>query len=84
MKTGRLISAILTAVIFIAFFLPWVRVEAPMVGTISKVLTGKRQAELTSISGFDVPVLANGPDARLMISIIKIFGQFRGRAIQGT
>ena len=44
-----------------------------MVGTITKVLTGKRQAEITSISGFDVPVLANGPDARLMVSIIKIF-----------
>jgi len=39
----------------------------------AKVLTGKRQAEIAGISGFDVPVLANGPDARLMISIIKIF-----------
>jgi hypothetical protein len=73
MKMSRLISAVLVAGIFIAFFLPWVHVEAPMIGTISKVLTGKRQAEITSISGFSVPVLANGPDARLMISIIKIF-----------
>ena len=73
MKTGSLISAILAAVIFISFFLPWVHVEAPMIGTLSKVLTGKRQAEITSISGFAVPGLANGPDARLMISIIKIF-----------
>jgi len=73
MKIDRLISAVLAAVIFIAFFLPWVHVEAPMIGTISKVLTGKRQAEITGISGFSVPMLANGPDARLMISIIKIF-----------
>jgi hypothetical protein len=73
MKIGRLISAVLVVVIFIAFFLPWVHVEAPMIGTLSKVLTGKRQAEITSISGFSVPMLANGPDARLMISIIKIF-----------
>jgi hypothetical protein len=60
----------LAAVIFIAFFLPWVHVEAPLVG---KILTGTRQAELTSISGFSVPILVNGPDARLMARIIKIF-----------
>jgi len=73
MKIGSIISAALVAVIFISFFLPWVHVESPMVGTMAKVLTGKRQAEIAGISGFDVPVLANGPDARLMISIIKIF-----------
>lgn len=73
MKTGNLISAILAAVIFVSFFLPWVQVESPMVGTVAKVLTGKRQAEIASISGFAVPQLANGPDARLMLSIIKIF-----------
>jgi hypothetical protein len=73
MKSRKVVNAVLVAVIFISFFLPWVRVEAPMVGSIAKVLTGKRQAEITSISGFDVPILANGPDARLMISIIKIF-----------
>jgi O-antigen/teichoic acid export membrane protein len=44
-----------------------------MVGAVAKALTGKRQAEIASISGFAVPGLANGPDARLMISIIKIF-----------
>ena len=73
MKTGSLISAILAAVIFISFFLPWVQVESQMVGTVAKVLTGKRQAAIASISGFAVPGLANGPDARLMLSIIKIF-----------
>jgi len=73
MKIGILISAILAAVIFISFFLPWVNVESPMVGAVAKVLTGKKQAEIASISGFAVPGLANGPDARLMLSIIKIF-----------
>jgi len=60
-------------VIFISFFLPWVNVESQMVGTVAKVLTGKRQVDIASISGFAVPGLANGPDARLMLSIIKIF-----------
>ena len=73
MKTGSLISAILAAVIFISFFLPWVNVESQMVGTVAKVLTGKRQVAIASISGFAVPGLANGPDARLMLSVIKIF-----------
>ena len=73
MKTGRLIIAVLAAVIFISFFLPWVHVESQMIGSMVKVLTGTRQAEIIGISGFAVPALANGPDARLMISIIKIF-----------
>ena len=73
MKIGNLISAILATVICISLFLPWVNVESPMVGTVAKVLTGKRQADIASISGFAVPGLANGPDARLMLSIIKIF-----------
>ena len=73
MNTGKLINVVLVAVIFIAFFLPWVHVGSPMVGVVSKFLTGKHQAEITNISGFDVPILANGPDSRLMISIIKIF-----------
>lgn len=73
MKTRNLICAVLAAVIFISFFLPWVHAESQMIGSVTKVLTGKRQAEITNISGFNVPILANGPDARLIISIIQIF-----------
>lgn len=67
------IAVALAAVIVVSFFMPWVHVESQMIGSITKVLVGKRQAEIAGISGFDVPILANGPDARLMISIIKIF-----------
>lgn len=63
----------LAAVIFISFFLPWMRVESEQVGFFSKILTGKKQTKVASISGFDVPIMANDQDARLMISIIKIF-----------
>ena len=73
MKTKNLIIAILAAVIFVSFFLPWVHVESKMIGSMVKVLTGTRQAEIIGVSGFAVPGLANGPDARMMVSIIKIF-----------
>ena len=73
MKIGSLIMAVLAAVIFISFFLPWVHVESQMIGGAVKLLTGARQTEIIGISGFAVPGLANGPDARMMLSIIKIF-----------
>lgn len=73
MKKGSLLFLVFTIIIFVAFFLPWVHVESKMVGKITKVLTGKSQTEITNISGFSVPILANSPDARLAISIIKIF-----------
>ena len=64
---------ILVLIIVVCFFLPWVKVESEAVGAFSKILTGKQQAAITSISAFQIPVMANGEDARLMISIIKIF-----------
>ncbi|MFH0838611.1 MAG: hypothetical protein V1893_00290 [Candidatus Omnitrophota bacterium] len=69
----KIILLCLTVVIIISFFLPWVYVESQQIGALTKALTGKRQATIDSISGFDIPVIANGPDARLMLSIIKIF-----------
>lgn len=73
MKIRSLISLVLVALIFVAFFLPWVHVESQAVGRIAQALTRKPQAAMASISGFNVPILANSPDARLMISIIRIF-----------
>ena len=63
----------LAALMIIVFFLPWVAVKSEQVGMVSKVLTGKKQAVIDNISAFRVPILANGPDARLMMSVIKIF-----------
>ena len=60
-------------IICVSFFLPWVNVESQVIGSISKLISGKSQASLKTISGFQVPILANGPDAKLMITIIKIF-----------
>lgn len=64
---------ILVVVIVIAFFLPWVSVESAAVGKVSKLLTGKKQEVIGSISGFKVPILANSEESRFMITVIKIF-----------
>jgi hypothetical protein len=73
LSVTALIIVILAAVVFVAFFLPWAHVEAQAVGMVSKALTGHTQSNIAAISGFDVPVMANGPDARLMMSIMQIF-----------
>lgn len=69
-KTGLLV---LVALIVISFFMPWISVESEAVGGITKVLTGKKQAQMASISAFQVPLLANSEESRFMISVIKIF-----------
>jgi hypothetical protein len=73
MKGLNLIRLGLVVIIFISFFLPWVSVESEAMGKVSKLLTGKTQANISAVSGFQVPILANGEDSRFMISIIKIF-----------
>lgn len=72
-KAYTFIMPVLVLIVVLSFFLPWVEVGSKAVGTFSKVLTGERQTLIISISGFKVPILANSPDARLMISVIKIF-----------
>lgn len=72
-KTCNLVVLVFAIIICISFFLPWVSIESRIAGGISKLLTGEKQASLKTISGFQVPILANGPDAKLMISIIKLF-----------
>ncbi|MDP8264419.1 MAG: hypothetical protein P9M12_02930 [Candidatus Aceula lacicola] len=73
LKINQVVLLILTAVIVIAFFLPWVNVASAQIGFVSKILTGANQDSIQKISAYQVPVLANGADSRLIISIIKIF-----------
>ncbi|MCF7872862.1 MAG: hypothetical protein K9L80_01475 [Candidatus Omnitrophica bacterium] len=73
MKGLKLIRLGLVVIIFVSFFLPWVSVESETMGKVSKLLTGKAQANISAVSGFQVPILANSQDSRFMISIIKIF-----------
>jgi hypothetical protein len=72
-KLFGLAALALAAVVVIAFFLPWAHVESQEVGMISKMLTGKAQANIASVSGFGIPRMANSDDSRLAISVIKIF-----------
>lgn len=73
MSTRKTIFLGLVGIIFVSFFLPWIAVESQAVGTISKMLTGKKQAQIDTVSGFRVPLIANSEESRLMVSVIKIF-----------
>lgn len=73
MKIVNFVSLILVVLIFVSFFLPWVHIESQAAGRLTEFLTGKSQATALSVSGFNIPILANRSDSRLMISVIKIF-----------
>lgn len=73
MNLKKNVMLVLVIVICVSFFLPWITVESEAIGGVSKILTGKKQATLDSISGFKVPILANSDESRFMISVIKIF-----------
>lgn len=73
MDIKRPILLFFVVVIAVSFFLPWVSAESQVVGEVTKLLTGKKQTTIDSISGFKIPVLANSEESRFMISIIKIF-----------
>jgi len=64
---------VLAMIVVVGFFLPWMRIESEQLGALSKVLTGRRQEIVDNLSGFRIPILANSPDARLVISVAKIF-----------
>ena len=72
-KICNILVLIFAIIICVSFFAPWVRVESPIAGGISKLISGTKQSALKEISGFQVPILANGPDAKFIISIIKLF-----------
>ncbi len=72
-QRAQWIMGLCAVVIVAAFFLPWISVESGAIGTMSKLLTGKRQATIDAVSGFRVPILANSKDSRFMIDVIKIF-----------
>jgi len=73
MDLKKNLMLILVIVIFVSFFLPWISIESAAVGKVSKLLGGKDQAVIGSISGFKVPILANNEKSKLIITIIKIF-----------
>ena len=73
LKPYNLVLLVLALVIAVSFFLPWVSVESPQMGMLTKALAGKAEGALQTISGFQIPVLANGPDAQLIMTIAQIF-----------
>jgi len=59
--------------ICVGFFLPWVKVESKQIGSLTKLIVGKEQKNMAAISGFQVPIMANSSESRLILTIAKIF-----------
>jgi hypothetical protein len=72
-RTCNIAVLVFAAVICASFFLPWVSVNSRVAGGVTRLFRGRTDSSLKKISGAQVPVLANGPDAKLMIGIIKLF-----------
>jgi len=72
-KLSNLLILFFVFVIIVCFFLPWVNVQSSQVGAFSKLLTGKSQKDIASISGFQIPIMANSDESRIIITITKIF-----------
>lgn len=80
MKGKQFILLAVVAIVFAAFFMPWVSVKSDVTGTVGSLaekLTGKKMPTVnevnTSISGYQVPVMANSESSKLAITLIKIF-----------
>jgi hypothetical protein len=70
---SEVVIAICSFVVLAAFFLPWVSINSPVAGFVSKVTSGKNDASFMKISGFRVPILANRADSRFTVEIIQLF-----------
>lgn len=74
MKDRAVILVFLFAlIIFVSFFLPWVSINSPVTGAVSKILGGKSDSSFMKISGYQVPILANRSDSRFMVELIQLF-----------
>ena len=70
-RTYPLIMVIIASIIFVSFFLPWVRIEPGQMGMLKKFFAGKQISRLAIVSAFQIPVMANSKDRRLIIKIIE-------------
>ena len=72
-KLYKFAMFIFSASVIVSFFLPWVSVNTQPVGKVAAVLTPGAGSAFTEISGFKIPIAANSCDARLIVSVVKIF-----------
>lgn len=72
-KTYPIIISVLVIVVVIAFFMPWIKVESQALGFFSKLFGNKKEAQVESISGFRMPIIANSEESRTIIEIMKTY-----------
>ncbi|MBD3264325.1 MAG: hypothetical protein GF375_04400 [Candidatus Omnitrophica bacterium] len=69
----RLGIAVLCGIIVLSFFLPWVQVESSQLGALTELIAGKSQKNIASVTGLQIPLMANSENSRLIVKIAQIF-----------
>lgn len=64
---------VLCVVVAVCFFQPWVSVEMKAVSALNHLFGNKGRTEMTVISGYDIPRMANTQSSRLLINIVQQF-----------
>lgn len=62
-----------------AFFLPWMQVEASFFNKLANITSGRQKMVVHSLSGFDIPTVANSKDAKAVTQISQIFVKSSGK-----
>lgn len=73
LRIYKITMLVLAGSIFILFFITWIGVDSGPAEKVSRIFVKNIEVPVTEISGFEIPVMANGKDAKLMIKIAKIF-----------
>ncbi len=67
----KFLISILSIIVIISFFLPWISIEQAQSSKFSNLITGEKQNSF-DIKGFDIPKIANSKNAHLIINIANL------------
>ena len=68
----RFLVSIFSFIIIVSFFLPWLSVEQIQAGAVKKVFA-KEGVIILELSGFNIPLQANGNNSSFILSLAKVF-----------
>ena len=67
------VVAFCAMLIFVSFFHPWIKVHMCLLASFKSLLGGSNSACVTSISGPEIPQMANGSLSKVLITFVGIF-----------
>ncbi len=70
--TYKFLISLFSFIIILSFFLPWFSIEQFQTGVIKKIFT-EEGVVILELSGFNIPLKANGENASFILSLAKIF-----------